>query len=101
MVWSNTSSENVEKLQSVQNLACRILTNTRKLEHISPALRDLNWLPVKKQLLFREAVMMYKCINNLAPSYLCDKFRKRSDIHKSHTRNHDLLQNSLYKTTRG
>ena len=32
---------------------------------------------------------MYKCINNLAPPYLYDKFKKRSDVHQCCTRNHN------------
>ena len=69
--WSNTSAKNINKLyiQLVQNLACRIVTNSKKFDHISPKLQELNWLPVKEHLLFRDTVLMYKCINNLAPPY--------------------------------
>ena len=100
-VWSNTSSTNIKKLQLVQNFACRMITNTGKFDHISPGLRELNWLPVKEQLLLREAIMMYKCVNELAPHYLSDLFTKRSDIHQRDTRSHDLLQIPLYKTSAG
>jgi len=30
--------------------------------------------------------MAYKFVNNLAPTYFCDKFRKRSTIHGLATR---------------
>ncbi|CAB3979720.1 Hypothetical predicted protein [Paramuricea clavata] len=100
-VWSNTSSTNIKKLQLVQNFACRIITNIGKFDHISPGLRELNWLPVKEQLLLREAIMMYKCVNELAPHYLSDLFTKRSDIHQRDTRSHDSLQIPLYKTSAG
>jgi len=46
-VWSNTSKENVGKLQSVQNYACRIVAGLRKFDHISGALKSLKWLSVK------------------------------------------------------
>ncbi|CAB4018297.1 Hypothetical predicted protein, partial [Paramuricea clavata] len=100
-VWSNTSSTNIKKLQLVQNFACRIITNIGKFDHISPGLRELNWLPVKEQLLLREAIMMYKCVNELVPHYLSDLFTKRSDIHQRDTRSHDSLQIPLYKTSAG
>ena len=80
--WSNTSAKNINKLQLVQNFACRIVTNSKKFDHISPKLQELNWLPVKEHLLFRDTVLMYKCTNNLAPPYLCNKFSKRSNIHE-------------------
>ncbi len=44
---------------------------------------------------------MYKCINNLAPPYLCDKFSKRSYVHECNTRNLELLQIPMYNTTTG
>lgn len=100
-VWSNTSSNNINKLQSVQNFACRIITKTRKFDHVTPALRELNWLPVEKLLLYKDTVMAYKCFNGLAPDYLVDKFAKRSDIHDRSTRNHNLLDIPLYKTATG
>ena len=100
-VWSNTTSTNIKKLQLVQNFACRIITNIGKFDHISPGLRELNWLPVKEQLLLREAIMMYKCVNNLAPQYLRELFTKRSDIHQRSTRSLGLLQIPLYKTSAG
>ena len=48
-VWSNTFDRNIRKLQHVQNLAARIISGARKVDHISPVLRDLCWLPVGQQ----------------------------------------------------
>ena len=95
-VWSNTSTQNINKLQSIQNLASKIVTNSRKSEHVTPLLRQLNWLPVKQLLYYREHVLTYKCFNGLAPKYLVDKFIKRSVIHACHTRKRDLLHTSFY-----
>lgn len=100
-VWSNTSSSNLKKLQSVQNFACRIITKTRKFDHITPALRQLNWLPIEQLLLFRDTIMAYKCVNNLAPSYLSKLFCKRTELHDHPMRDKDLLNIPLYKTASG
>jgi len=35
-------------LQSVQNAAARLVTGTRRCDHISPVLRQLHWLPVQQ-----------------------------------------------------
>ena len=35
-VWSGTFEQNIHKLQLGQSLAARVLTNTRKFDHISP-----------------------------------------------------------------
>ncbi len=45
--------------------------------------------------------MTYKCFNNLALSYLTNKFVKRSDIHNRPTRNHDSLDIPSFKTSSG
>ncbi len=37
----------INKLQMVKNAAARVLTKTRKYEHISPVLSTLQWLPIK------------------------------------------------------
>jgi len=41
-------------------------------DHITPVLRDLHWLPVRQRITFKLAMMVYKCLHSLAPSYLAD-----------------------------
>ena len=92
-VWSNTAKKNVDKLQLVQNFAARIVANKRKYEHVTPILRSLNWLPVRDQLYFRDAVLAFKCMSGLAPVYLSDKLITRSTVSKGEleTRNSQML----------
>ena len=52
-VWSNTSASNIRKLQGVQNFAARIVSGTRKFDHVSPAMKNLRWIPVKSHLHLR------------------------------------------------
>jgi len=37
----------LRRLQVVQNAAARLVTGTRRREHITPVLRQLHWLPVR------------------------------------------------------
>ena len=100
-VWANTSSKNLKKLQTVQNFACRIITSIKKFDHVTPGLQELNWLSIENLLIYKDTLMTYKCLNNLAPSYLANKFTKRSDIHDCQTRNNHCLNIPSYKTTAG
>ena len=90
-VWSGTFTHNINKLQLVQNFAARVLTNTKKFDHISPVLRALCWPSIKNQLLVRDLTMLYKMVNGLAPPYLEVYVNKRSAIHSYNTRSRDNL----------
>ena len=90
-VWSNASKQNVNKLQLVQNFACRIILGLRKYDHITEGLKSLKWLSVKDKLLLNICTMVFKCLNNQAQSYLCNKFVRRFSVHNRNTRrNSDL-----------
>ena len=76
-VWANCSKLNVDKLQSVQNFACRIVSGIRKYDHVTPELQRLRWLPVSSQLYYRNAILAFKCMYGRAPEYLSTFFTKR------------------------
>ena len=62
----------VAKLQAIQNAAARLVTGTRKYDHISPVLRSLHWLPVRHRVTFKLAVLVYKSLHALSPPYLAE-----------------------------
>ena len=84
-------------LQWIQNFASKIVTNSRKFDHVTPLLRHLNWLPVKQRLYYRDSVLTYKCFKGLTPKYRVDKLTKCSSIYARHTRKRDLLRIPLYR----
>ena len=61
----------LDKLQRVQNTAARLLCGMGKYDHISATLKSLHWLPVKQRIEFKISVLVYKCVNGVAPQYLC------------------------------
>jgi len=69
---ANLSAVLLDKLQLIQNAAARLLTGSRRREHITPHLKDLHWLPVKQRIDFKLAVLTYNCRANTAPGYLQD-----------------------------
>ena len=61
------------KLQRVQNFAARIITDTRKFDHMTPALRDLSWLPVISTVVYTVGILPFKCVEGSATeSYVHD-----------------------------
>ena len=67
---SGCSNKSIKTLQLIQNAAARVLTGTRKRDHISPILASLHWLPVKYRIEFKILLLTYKALNGQAPSYL-------------------------------
>ena len=60
------------KLQRVQNTAARLITNTRKYDHISPVLYELHWLSVFYCIYFKILIITFKAIHGMSPSYIGD-----------------------------
>ena len=100
-VWANTSKTNVRKLQKIRNFAARILTGTRKYEHITPVLNDLRWLSVPAMLAFYDAILTFKCLRGLAPKYLSSSFNRRASVHGRNTRNKIKLDIPAFNTAAG
>ena len=62
----------INKLQSVQNAAARVIACLSKFDHISDTLKELHWLPVEQRIIFKINLICFKILNNLAPDYLVD-----------------------------
>ena len=62
----------LDRLQYVQNSAARVLTRTRRWEHITPTLKRLHWLPVNFRISYKLLLLTYKALHNQAPQYLTD-----------------------------
>ena len=62
----------ISSLQSVQNTAARIVTVTKKFDHITPVLIQLHWLPVHFRILFKVLSLVYKALNGMAPLYITE-----------------------------
>ena len=100
-VWANTSKTKVQKLQKIQNFAARILTGTRKYEHITPVLNNLRWLSVPAMLALYDAILTFKCLRGLAPKYLSSRFNTHASVHGRNTRNNNMLDIPAINTAAG
>ena len=53
----------LNKMQQVQNMACRIVCNPGKFDHVSSSMQDLHWLKIPYRIQFKVACIMFKCIH--------------------------------------
>ena len=66
------SKKLTKRLQMVQNHAARLISSTKRRDHISPVLKDLHWLPVDQRIVYKLLLLTHKCLNDQGPSYLSD-----------------------------
>ena len=59
----NVPKNVIKKLQSVQNAAARLITRSRKCDHITPILLDLHWLPVSERIKFKILLLTFKALH--------------------------------------
>ena len=57
----------------MQNAAARLITGTRRRDHITPVLRELHWLPVRQRIKYRLAVHVFKALHGMSPDYIADE----------------------------
>ena len=62
----------IDRLQNVQNAAARVVTRTRKYDHIKPVFKQLHWLPISQRINYKILLLTYKALNGQAPNYLTE-----------------------------
>jgi len=78
-------------LQSIQNTAARVVTRTRKFDHITPVLKQLHWLPVCYRIIFKILPLVYKALNGTAPYYISGLLKYNTSQRKLKSSSQNLL----------
>ena len=71
-LFKKFNSTQIDKLQKLQNFAAKVICGKSLYDHVTPCLLQLHWLPIKFRVNFKIALLVFKCLNGLAPPYLCD-----------------------------
>ncbi len=95
-------ASSINKLQIVQNAAARVLTRSRKYDHITPILQSLHWLPIKFRISYKILLLTYKSLNGLAPAYLNSLLSRYNPTRSLRSQNSGLLVvPRIAKSTKG
>ena len=81
----------LSRLQSIQNTAARVVTCTRKFDHITPVLKQLHWLPVCYHIIFKILLLVYKALNGTAPYYISELLKYNTSQRKLRSSSQHLL----------
>ena len=69
-VYFGTHSDNLRKLQSVQNSAARLIFGPQVNDPLSVLFDKLHWLPIRNRIIFKICVYVHKCLYHVAPDEL-------------------------------
>ena len=85
IVYASATSTNLQKVQQFQNFAARVVHRTPRHHHTSELIRKLDWIKTDRMRHFHRLLMIYKCLNGLAPLHLSDNFNYNRDVHSHYT----------------
>ena len=81
----------INMLQLVLNTAARVVTHTRKYDHITPVLVRLHWLPISYRITFKILLIIYKALNGLALCYIVDLLNSCCYVRSVRSSSQELL----------
>ena len=87
LVWSGTSSGNLQRLYTLQKKAIRICTNSHFIAHTSPLFKELNCVTFYDSISLKLGIFMFKFVNGLLPDIFIQYFKRNLAIHQFNTRN--------------
>ena len=69
-LYKNLNKNQIYQIQKLQNFAAKVVLSKSIYEHVTPCLIELHWLPVSFRIDYKIAVLTFKCLHGLAPTYL-------------------------------
>lgn len=98
LYWPALTRENKYSLQKIQNSCVRFVKGLRKFDHVSGAMRELDWFNLEERFLYHISCLIYKINRNASPVYLYNKLVMRREVHSVNTRHADMLDVPRHRT---
>jgi len=93
------TKSNFHKLQHVQNTLARVVLRRGKFEHITPALKELLWLPVEHHVTYKLATLAFTIKSTGQPIYLRELLPDYEPARTLHSSSKHLLSETASKST--
>ena len=68
-LFHSLSSNNITRLQNIQNCLANFVSGASRFSHVSPILKSLHWLPVKQRIIFKTLLLLHKFLTSGKPKY--------------------------------
>ena len=53
------------------NAVAKVITSKQKLDHVTPLLIELHWLPIRQHIISKILLYTFKALHGVAPVVLC------------------------------
>ena len=73
IIWGSCSTECLNRIVKLQKRAARLILDTDFLAPSAPLFEKLGWMTVYNRITYHKCVLIFKCLNDEAPSYLIEK----------------------------
>lgn len=93
-----TSKANIAKLQRTQNALARVVTYTKRSDHVRPVLEQLHWLPVDYRINYKVATLAFKVRSSGSPAYLSNVLNDYQPTRNLRSSNQLLLSTPAVRT---
>ena len=70
LVWGSCRKEDLSRILKLQKRAARLILDTDPFAPSAPLFKQLTWMTVEQRIIYHKSVLLHKCINKDAPSYL-------------------------------
>ncbi len=97
IIYGTTDHKALRKLQQLQNRGAKTILRVPKYTPIQIVLNDLKWLPFNKPITYHTHILMFKCLNGLAPNYLSRHFKYVNHCHNTGYKDKQVLYVSKTK----
>nr|BDT62741.1 MAG: hypothetical protein [Metapenaeus ensis nimavirus] len=70
-IWGTTNKTQINRVQKLQNFAAKVaFGGLRKYDHVSPAIKHLQWLTIDNKCTYDMCILVYKILNGICPNWL-------------------------------
>lgn len=71
IVWGSANRTQIQRLQLLQNFAAKVAHgDARKYDHVTPIIKELNWMKIEKKIFYDLSTLMFKILKGKLPKWV-------------------------------
>lgn len=99
-ILTGLPEKDIQQMQKVQNMAAKLICGKKKYDSNVLCLKELHWLPIRSRIMYKMLCIVFKCLNNQGPKYLCDLLAEQPQRRENMRSSNKIKQLIVPRTTR-